>query len=157
MRAQKCPNNVISTFFNTVHLLPKDLRFEHGGGQTCFLPRAPSNLVTPLIRWQLFCTGAYTFLLTLMCEGETERISGADRWQVFGKCLFGLHRPNVFGKSKAPLHSMYFQSRITTYSQTRDLHASSILMRSTYRLRLSKQNINMQKTKQIRHTQDYIL
>jgi len=27
---------------------PKDLRFEHGGRQTCFLPLAPSNLVTPL-------------------------------------------------------------------------------------------------------------
>jgi len=26
----------------------KDLRFEHGGRQTCFLPRAPSNLVTSL-------------------------------------------------------------------------------------------------------------
>jgi len=26
----KSSNNVASTFFNTVHLLPKDLRFEHG-------------------------------------------------------------------------------------------------------------------------------
>jgi len=30
-RAPKNPNNVASTFFNTVYLLPKDLRFEHGG------------------------------------------------------------------------------------------------------------------------------
>ena len=47
----KSHNNVTSTFFKTVHLLPKDLRFEHGQGgrQTCFLPRAPSNLVTPLL------------------------------------------------------------------------------------------------------------
>jgi len=29
--ASKIPNNVASTFFNTVYLLPKDLRFEHGG------------------------------------------------------------------------------------------------------------------------------
>jgi len=29
--APKCPNNVRSTFFNTVDLLPKDFRFEHGG------------------------------------------------------------------------------------------------------------------------------
>jgi len=28
--ALKRPNNVTSTFFNTAHLLPKDLRFEHG-------------------------------------------------------------------------------------------------------------------------------
>ena len=36
------------TFFSTVHLLPKDLRFEHGGRQTCFLPQAPSNLLMSL-------------------------------------------------------------------------------------------------------------
>jgi len=28
--ALKTPNNVTTTFFNTVHLLPKDLRFKHG-------------------------------------------------------------------------------------------------------------------------------
>jgi len=28
--ARKSPNSVTSTFFNTVHLLPKDLSFEHG-------------------------------------------------------------------------------------------------------------------------------
>ena len=45
----KSPNNVACTFFNTVHLLPKDLRFEHTWGrQTCFFPRAPSTLGTPL-------------------------------------------------------------------------------------------------------------
>ena len=31
--APKSPNNVTSTFFNTVHLLPKDLRYEHGGAK----------------------------------------------------------------------------------------------------------------------------
>jgi len=35
-RAPKSLNNISSTFFNTVHLLPKDIRFEHrsaiGGG-----------------------------------------------------------------------------------------------------------------------------
>jgi len=31
MGTPKSPNNVTSSFFNTVHLLPKDLRFEHGG------------------------------------------------------------------------------------------------------------------------------
>ena len=29
--APKTPNNVTITFFKTVHLLPKDIRFEHGG------------------------------------------------------------------------------------------------------------------------------
>jgi len=40
-------HNVISTFFNTVHLLPQGLRFEHGGAKLV-LPQASSNLVTPL-------------------------------------------------------------------------------------------------------------
>jgi len=31
LRTPKSPKNVTSTFFNTVHLLPKDSRFEHGG------------------------------------------------------------------------------------------------------------------------------
>jgi len=30
-RTPKSPNNFTGTFFNTVHLLPKDLRFEYGG------------------------------------------------------------------------------------------------------------------------------
>jgi len=36
--ARKSPNNVTSTFFNSVHLLPKDLSFEHGGA-TCLNER----------------------------------------------------------------------------------------------------------------------
>jgi len=31
MGALKSPNSVTITFFNTVHLLPKDLSFEYGG------------------------------------------------------------------------------------------------------------------------------
>jgi len=37
---------------STAHLLPKGPRFEKGR-QTCFLPRAPSNLLTPLPALQL--------------------------------------------------------------------------------------------------------
>jgi len=66
--APKGPNNVTSTSFNAVHLLLKDLSLEHGSAkltscpgrhltslrpwwerQTYVLPRAPSNLVTPLV------------------------------------------------------------------------------------------------------------
>jgi len=43
----KSLNNVTSTFFNTVHLLPKDLN-SNMVTPTCFLPQALSNLVTPL-------------------------------------------------------------------------------------------------------------
>jgi len=37
--APKSPKNVTSTFFNTVHLLPKDLSFEHGGAKLASCPR----------------------------------------------------------------------------------------------------------------------
>jgi len=40
MGAPKRPNNVTSTFFNTVHLLPKDLRFKHGGAKLAYCPGA---------------------------------------------------------------------------------------------------------------------
>jgi len=46
-RAPKSPNNVTSTIFNTVHLVPKNLRFEHEA-PNLLLPRALSNLVTSL-------------------------------------------------------------------------------------------------------------
>jgi len=46
--ALKSPDNVASTFFNTVHLLPKDLRFEHRA-PNLFLSRAPPNLGTPMM------------------------------------------------------------------------------------------------------------
>jgi len=34
----KRPNNVTRTFFNTVHLLPEDLRFENGGAKLVSCP-----------------------------------------------------------------------------------------------------------------------
>jgi len=52
--APKSPHNVTSTFFNTVSLLSKELRFDHvGAGSTTGAPNSffaptPSNLVTPL-------------------------------------------------------------------------------------------------------------
>jgi len=44
-RAQKSPNNVTSTFFNTVRFLPKVLRFEHGGVKQAFRPRSYLTLL----------------------------------------------------------------------------------------------------------------
>jgi len=38
--APKSPNNVTSTFFNTVHLVPKELRFEHGVANLLLAPGA---------------------------------------------------------------------------------------------------------------------
>jgi len=36
--APKSPKNVTGTFFNTAHLLPKDLRFKHGGAKLASCP-----------------------------------------------------------------------------------------------------------------------
>jgi len=36
--AVKSPNSVTSIFFNTAHLLPKDLKFEHGGAKLVSCP-----------------------------------------------------------------------------------------------------------------------
>jgi len=46
--APKSPNNVASAFFNTVHLILKDLRVGTWGRQTYFLSLAPSNVGMPL-------------------------------------------------------------------------------------------------------------
>ena len=40
-------NNVICTFFKTVHLLPKDLRFEHGGAKLVSCPKRHLTSLRP--------------------------------------------------------------------------------------------------------------
>ena len=45
--ALKRPNNVTSTFFNTVHMLPKDLRFEHGAPNLLTVPGAIQPCYVP--------------------------------------------------------------------------------------------------------------
>ena len=47
--APQSTNNVASTFFNTVHLLPKDLRFEHGCTK---LVSCPGRHLTSVRLWQ---------------------------------------------------------------------------------------------------------
>jgi len=42
--SMKIPNNVSITFLNTVHLLPKDLRFEHGGAKLIPVEMARSKI-----------------------------------------------------------------------------------------------------------------
>jgi len=48
LRGAESSSNVARTFFNTAHLLPKALRFEHQGAKLVFLPRAPSDPCTLL-------------------------------------------------------------------------------------------------------------
>jgi len=48
--APKSPYNVASTFFNTVHLLPKDLRFEHADAKLVSCPGRHLTSVRPCVR-----------------------------------------------------------------------------------------------------------
>ena len=59
--ARKSHNNVTSTFFNTVHLLPKDISFEHGGTE---LASCPGRHLTSLRPW--FNLFRKTFAATLI-------------------------------------------------------------------------------------------
>jgi len=45
--APKSTNNVTNTFFDTVHLLPKDLRFEHEGAKLASCPGRHLALLRP--------------------------------------------------------------------------------------------------------------
>ena len=48
-RALKSPNNVTSTFFDTVHWLPEDLRFEHGGAKLASCPGRRLTSLRPCV------------------------------------------------------------------------------------------------------------
>jgi len=58
----RSPNNVTSPFFNTVYVLPKDLRFEHGGAK---LPSCPRRHLTALRPWPYTHATAYICSITL--------------------------------------------------------------------------------------------
>ena len=55
--ALKSPNNVTSALFNAVHLLPKDLKFEHGGAK---LASCPGRCLTSLRPCTLVCDAPAT-------------------------------------------------------------------------------------------------
>jgi len=56
------PNNVVSTFFSTINLLLKDLRFEHGGAKLVSFPRRNLNLIRT---WPLACPRSHDCTITL--------------------------------------------------------------------------------------------
>jgi len=51
MRVPKCPKNVTSTFFNTVNLLPKELRFQHGAAKLASCPGRHLTSLRLCIQW----------------------------------------------------------------------------------------------------------
>jgi len=57
-RAPKSPKNVTNTFFNTVNLLLKEFRFEHGGSK---LASCPGRHLTQNRRQKVFNRGALQF------------------------------------------------------------------------------------------------
>ena len=53
----KSPNNVASTFCDKVHLLPKDLRFKHGGAKLVSCPGRHFTSVRPWLYLKIFALG----------------------------------------------------------------------------------------------------
>ena len=51
--APKRPNNVTSTFLNTVHLLPKDRRFEHGDAKLVSFPGRHQTSLRPWFTYRI--------------------------------------------------------------------------------------------------------
>jgi len=66
--APRSPNNVASTFFKTVNLLPKDLSFEHGGAKLASYPGPHLTSLRPCVHdkrrypCQLMQSQRYTFI-----------------------------------------------------------------------------------------------
>jgi len=63
----KSPDNITSTFFNTRHLLHKDLKLEHGGAK---LSPCPERHLTSLRPWSAF--------IAWSVEGDVSLHAGSD-------------------------------------------------------------------------------
>jgi len=61
-RAPKSLNNVTSTFFNTIHMLPKELRFEHGSAQLASCPGRHVTSLCPCLFLAVIQSTTVTFL-----------------------------------------------------------------------------------------------
>ena len=99
LEAPKSPNNVTSTF-NTVNLPSKELRCDRRGAKLrpwgrriCFLPRAPSNLVTPLLvlnGFQLYMGQFPVAVVKRKCFHHPQLIfinSKHSKWNFFPPCV----------------------------------------------------------------------
>jgi len=117
----KDPNNVTRTFFNTVHWLSKDLRFENGGVKFAswhghHLPRYPpinleiSSVKKP-IHSLLCCTTAMKALLNaLQCNADklqTHKLHWRYPWNCLFVLIWRLVKSWVSNKFST-LHSDYY-------------------------------------------------
>jgi len=66
-RAPKSRDNVTSTFFNSTFASER-LQVRTWGRQTCFLPWAPSNLVTPLLTYK--CCNSFSHAAIWFNQGH---------------------------------------------------------------------------------------
>jgi len=82
----KSPNNITSTFFNTVHLLAKDLSFDHGGAKRASCPRRHLTSLWP-------CTGGMTFVEVLKATAILACFENflKSRYTVIGKSAVTLY------------------------------------------------------------------
>jgi len=64
-KATKSPNNVTSTFFSATHLLPKDLRFQHGGAKLASCPGHHLTSLRAANSWR-FCAAQLKISLLRM-------------------------------------------------------------------------------------------
>ena len=126
----KRPNNVLSTvqkyskyqqctFFNTVHLLPNDLRLEHGGAELASCPRHYLTLLRPCL-YQRTCV-AWLY----RCCAETSGLRSRFRIPMkndFSHCLKPpkLHKANFKFKWSA----MDFVTK-TFHANTQKIHLAS--------------------------------
>jgi len=61
----KGPNNATSTFFSTVHSLPKDLKFEHGGAKVASCPGGYLTRYAPVRSCVMHLRSGVSILTTL--------------------------------------------------------------------------------------------
>jgi len=67
LEAPKSPNNAASTFFNAVHLLAKDLRFEHGSTKLVSCPERHLTSVRPWSKLSVLLKKKFSLCLGLCC------------------------------------------------------------------------------------------
>ena len=96
--APKSPNNVTSMFFNTVHLLPKDIKFEHGGAK---LASCPGRCLTSLRPCLVVCHA-----LAIRCEYPTTLEKLASHVAVETPTV----KPALSSKCMVGKAALYFQS-----------------------------------------------
>jgi len=81
MRSAKNPNDVTRTFFNTVHLLPEDLRFENGGAKLASCPGRHLTSLSPCQSGDQFRQETHPLTFTLQNYDADKLRTHELHWQ----------------------------------------------------------------------------